>query len=149
MKTLSKVLVSLSMDEDPKEILSTLELLCIDNKTQIYLLHIIEEMPRLSFYADAYAIWEEFRDQAIKQTLSGMEDYLKVLSKTYKNIEVVVEAGAAAIKIVDKADELDCDLIIAGTHTRKGISHLIHSNIAEHIIRNTKRNFFSFHIEKD
>ena len=50
--------------------------------------------------------------------------------------------------VAEKADELDCDLIIVGTHTRKGINHIIHSNIAERVIRHTRRNLLSFHIEK-
>lgn len=148
MEKLSKILVSLSLHEPPEQILTTLNLLSIDSNTQIYLLHVIEEMPHLSFYADAYALWEEFRDQAVQNSTSGMQKYNKVVSTKFKNISIIVEVGAASKTIAEKAEEIDCDLIIVGTHTRKGFDHFIHSNIAEQVIRQTKRSIMSFHIEK-
>jgi nucleotide-binding universal stress UspA family protein len=148
MEKLSKILISLSLHEPPEQILSTLNLLNIDNNTQIYLLHVIEEMPHLSFYADAYALWEDFRDQAIQNSTSGMQKYNKIVSTKFKNITVIVEVGAASKTIVEKSNEIDCDLIIVGTHARKGIDHFIHSNVAEQLLRQTKRRVMSFHIEK-
>lgn len=48
-------------------------------------------------------------------------------------LELVSERVATAI--VDQAKKLQCDLIVMGTHGRKGVSHLVLGSAAEGVIR--------------
>ena len=149
MKTNSNVLIALALHEKPEDIIKILDLIKDEYKSKIYLFHIIEEMPRISFYSDAYIMWEEFRDRAIKNTLQGMNIYLEKLKEKYNDVEILVEVGPAVKRIVEKAEELKSSILVVGTHTRKGLGHLIHSNIAENIIRLTKISVMTFHLEKE
>ncbi len=149
MNKSSNILVALALHEKPEEILQILDYIKDEYKSKIYLFHVIEEMPRISFYSDAYIMWEKFRDQAIKNTLQGMKIYLDKLQGKDKDVEILVEVGPAVKKIVEKAEELKSNLLVIGTHTRKGLGHLIHSNIAENIVRLTKISVITFHLEKE
>jgi nucleotide-binding universal stress UspA family protein len=49
--------------------------------------------------------------------------------------EPVVVHGMAADTIVQVAKEMRCDLIVMGTHGRKGLRKLFHANVADHVTR--------------
>lgn len=49
-----------------------------------------------------------------------------------------IEDGKPAAKIVETANEWKADYIVMGTHGRTGISHLLFSSVAEHVIRHSK-----------
>jgi universal stress protein A len=46
--------------------------------------------------------------------------------------------GPAAKRIVERAKELDADLIVMGTHARGGLSHLLMGSVAENVVRTAK-----------
>ncbi len=49
--------------------------------------------------------------------------------------EAMVIRGTATEEIVRVAKQQRCDLIVMGTHGRKGLSRLFHANIADHVAR--------------
>lgn len=49
-----------------------------------------------------------------------------------------IKDGKPAAKIVETANEWGADYIVMGTHGRTGISHLLLSSVAEHVIRHSK-----------
>jgi hypothetical protein len=50
-------------------------------------------------------------------------------------VERLVEHGMAAETIVQVAKEKHCDLIVLGTHGRKGLARLIYGNVADNVTR--------------
>ena len=50
-------------------------------------------------------------------------------------VERLVEHGKAAEVIVQVAKEKHCDLIILGTHGRKGLARLFYGNVADSVTR--------------
>ena len=53
----------------------------------------------------------------------------------YPSIRCVVRAGNPAQQIQDYARTHEADIIILGTHGRKGLSHLVVGSVAEEIVR--------------
>jgi nucleotide-binding universal stress UspA family protein len=49
--------------------------------------------------------------------------------------ETLVEHGKPAETIVRVAKQCHCDLIVLGTHGRKGLGRLFHANVADHVTR--------------
>jgi nucleotide-binding universal stress UspA family protein len=49
--------------------------------------------------------------------------------------EEMVVHGVAAETIVQTAKKTKCDLIVMGTHGRKGLGKLFHANVADHVTR--------------
>ncbi|MCP4129482.1 MAG: universal stress protein [bacterium] len=141
------ILVGLQFIENPKKILEESLKVAKKYQAKIYIMHVIEEMPRASFYYDAYKIWEDFRDKAVKETLGEMNKYIKELSHDFDDIEPIIEVGNPVDKIVEEAEKLEVDLIIVGHHVRTTFQHLLHHNIGEKIMRLSKRPVLSFYIE--
>ena len=58
-------------------------------------------------------------------------------SARQKGIEVETRLfrGDPSVEIVREAENRHCDLIVMGTHGRKGISHLLMGSVAERVVR--------------
>jgi nucleotide-binding universal stress UspA family protein len=56
----------------------------------------------------------------------------------YKEIEYRVLRGTPRDEILKFADENKVDLIIMGTHSRKGLDRVIFGSTAERVVRNAK-----------
>ena len=46
-----------------------------------------------------------------------------------------IVSGLTAKQIVEFADENAIDLIVMGTHGRRGVAHLLLGSVAEHVVR--------------
>jgi universal stress protein A len=60
------------------------------------------------------------------------------LKRQVPNAEPLIREASPRPAIVDAALELDCQLIIIGTHGRSGLAHLLLGSIAEYVVRNSK-----------
>jgi len=142
-----KILVALGFDESPESVLSKAADFCEMLNAKMYVMHVITEMPKLDFYFDAYRLWEEFRESALKESMDILNKYIERFRGKHPDIEAIVDSGEPASKIVEKADELDADMIIMGHHVRKGLNHFLHLNTCEHVVRFSKRPILSFYVE--
>ncbi len=142
-----KILVALGFTERPQAVLDKAIQVAEKYNAKVYTMHVITEMPKLSFYYDAYRLWEDFRDSAVKETLDLMNSYISRMSENYPDIEPIIDVGDPSTKIIAKAEELDIDLIIMGHHLRKGINHMVHQNNCEKVVRMSKRPVLSLYID--
>jgi len=53
-------------------------------------------------------------------------------------IEGVVLEGSPRPVIVESAIELQCQMIVMGTHGRSGLTHLLMGSVAEYVVRHSK-----------
>ncbi len=52
--------------------------------------------------------------------------------------EVVILEGSPRPLIVESALELQCQMIVMGTHGRSGLAHLLLGSVAEYVVRHSK-----------
>lgn len=146
MKKSMKILVALKFIENPDDLLHRALEVASRYDSKIYIIHVLQDMPRLSFYSDAYELWEEFRDKAVKETIRRMNDYIEPLSKKYEDIEAIVDVGDASQMIIEESERLNVDLIVVGNHSKSGIKHLVHHNVGEKVVRISKIPVLSFYV---
>ncbi|HOP63716.1 MAG TPA: universal stress protein [Spirochaetota bacterium] len=144
-----KFLVAIGFSERPQDVLEKAVDVASKYKAHVYILHVITEMPKLTFYYDAYRLWENFRDSAVVEAADILKKHIAKMKNKYRDIEPVVEVGEPGTVILDKAEELDVDLIIMGHHVRKGLNHVMHQNSCERVVRYSKRPVLTFYVEKD
>ncbi len=67
---------------------------------------------------------------------------LEELASSHQHFHVPMEfrlrGGSPADSILDSAQTLPCDLIVMGTHGRRGISHTISGSVAEAVLRKAR-----------
>lgn len=142
-----KYLVAVGFSEKPQDVLEKAVEVARKYKAKLYTIHVIAEMPKLTFYYDAYRLWEDFRDSAVTEAMDLMKKYIGRMAEDYRDIEPIIEVGDPSIRILEKADELDADLIIMGHHVRTGLTHILHQNSCERVVRYAKRPVLIFNVE--
>lgn len=59
--------------------------------------------------------------------------------------ETIVISGDPAERVLDTARGLDADLIVMGTHGRRGLSHLVLGSVAERVVRESPTPVLTVH----
>ncbi len=141
-----KFLVAIGFSEKPQDVLEKAVEVARKYRARLYAIHIIAEMPKLTFYYDAYRLWEDFRESAVTEAMDLMKRYIGKMAEDYRDIEPIIEVGDPGVKILEKAEELDVDMIIMGHHVRSGLTHILHQNSCERIVRYSKKSVLIFNI---
>jgi len=66
------------------------------------------------------------------------QQWMNGLKRLVPDVETLVREGSPRPAIVEAALELDCQLIVMGTHGRSGLAHLLLGSVAEYVVRNSK-----------
>jgi nucleotide-binding universal stress UspA family protein len=113
--------------------------LAADQKAKLFLLHVIDDYPILTEGTPR----RSFAARLERARRPGAELLAKANDATAEHgvpaetkLRGVTQASVADA-IVDEAEKLGCDLIVMGTHGRRGISRLTLGSEAELVVRNS------------
>ncbi len=88
------------------------------------------------------AVDEACEGGEVVESLGAWKQRLEELASSHQRPNMAVEfrlrGGAPADSILDAAQTLPCDLIVMGTHGRRGISHTISGSVAEAVLRKAR-----------
>jgi nucleotide-binding universal stress UspA family protein len=96
--------------------------------------------PSLTQYVE-FHVQASYIDDFVTGIVSGASDTMDSFLKEYfKGVttEGRVVSGYAAEEIVNAAEEVHADLIVLGTHGRKGIDKILFGSVAEKVIKTAK-----------
>lgn len=83
-------------------------------------------------YAEAFAWPVEEIEKAAKDAL---ERELAKIRARHPDTHAVLEVGAAYDRIVEVVKSRGADLVVMGTHGRRGLPHLVLGSVAEKVVR--------------
>ena len=117
--------------------------LALDQKARLHVLHVVDDYPMVAQMS--MATTHEQADRA-RVRLDTLREFGKaLLDKSSRNaFDAGVQAdthlreiaqGRIADVIVEEAVKLGCDLIVMGTHGRRGVSRLMMGSDAELVVR--------------
>ena len=93
------------------------------------LLHVLEPVA----YDDPHTLVQQDR---LKSKLdSQFKPYVDAIQSAGISVRQEIRGGVPAETIFDWAGDKDCDLIVMGTHGRRGISHVMRGSVAEDVLR--------------
>ncbi|GAC1313648.1 MAG: universal stress protein [Mucilaginibacter sp.] len=93
-----------------------------------------------------------FPEQAAHDLKKYMEEFLHKVEQDYANgidTEIFAPEGDVKETVLQMAREWDAQLIVAGTHGRKGLNRLLMGSMAEGILRDSKVPVFIVPIDGD
>ena len=79
---------------------------------------------------------DNFETEVVKQGNKRLEEFMEEHFQGTRALAKVVP-GSPSEKIVDYAQEQGIDLIIMGTHGRKGLEKIVFGSVAEHVLKNS------------
>jgi nucleotide-binding universal stress UspA family protein len=143
MKT---VLIALDYDPTAEKIAQTGLEIAKSMQAKAILIHVVADP---GYYTDiAYSpimgfngfIYPGIDEMLEKELLKDSHEYLNRTKEHLgdPSIETVVVEGDFVESILDKSKELQVDLIVIGTHSRRGLDKLMSANTAEKLLHRSK-----------
>ena len=130
--TLERILVPVDFSDCSLDALKYAVVVAKQAQASLMLLHVLEPV---SYGLDFTLGQSRARHLEVETWTKRLEE----LAATHQHPDMVVESrlrgGVPADSILDAAKTLPCDLIVMGTHGRRGISHTISGSVAEAVLR--------------
>ena len=77
----------------------------------------------------------EARERLAREARDRVESALTAEERTRTDVTIQIRIGSVATDILEFAREQHVDLIVMGTHGRRGLSHLLLGSVAEQVLR--------------
>jgi nucleotide-binding universal stress UspA family protein len=137
MIALKNILVATDFSEPSDAALTYGRALARTFGATLHLAHVVDSVPTFVYGADAYAVsmpelQQELEDAARRQLAELLVDNDRPPLPARL---VLLTSNAPAAAIVDYAKGERIDLIVAGTHGRGGVTHLLMGSVAERVVR--------------
>ena len=130
--TLERILVPVDFSACSLDALEYAVVVAQQAKASLMLLHVLEPV---SYGLDFTIGHSRTRELVRENWTIRLEDLASSMKVTDIPVEVRLRGGLPADSILDSAQTLPCDLIVMGTHGRRGISHAISGSVAEAVLR--------------
>ena len=133
----TKILVPTDFSETADAALDYAKVLAGQFGASIDLLHVFSNPYDLAVYApEVYApLPPEMRERAIENARECLSARFTPADERRFGGTCSIVTGLTAPQIVKYADEHGVDLIVMGTHGRRGVAHLLLGSVAEHVVR--------------
>lgn len=106
-------------------------------EAKIYLIYVLEDLTGLeSIYIDQQ-ILINLEKELLEGARKSMEEFVKNYFSDFESSEVIIKSGDVVEKIIETATEKEVDLIVMGTHGRKGLDRILFGSVAEGVVKNS------------
>jgi nucleotide-binding universal stress UspA family protein len=104
---------------------------------KIILTYVLEDLsPYEGIFVDLKTL-TELENTLYEGAKKSMEDFLKEHFSDFPDVEPVLEKGDVVETILWVAQEKGADLIVIGTHGRKGLDRILFGSVAEGVVKNS------------
>lgn len=135
MKT-KKVMIALDYDETAQKVAEAGYSMAKAMNADTVILHVISEQP---VYYSSYTYMRELKVDILSDLKKSTQEFLDKTKRHLgdESIKTVLKEGEIAENIMDTAKELNVDIIVMGTHSRKWLESIILGSQAEKILKMT------------
>ena len=135
MKEFKKILFPVDLSEASPEIVPWVIMTATKFEAEIHLLFVARSLQYFSsVYVPVVSI-ETFEQEIIRGAESGIEEFANKYFEGFLTPRTRVVLGDAAEEIVRYVESQDVDLVIIGTHGRKGLERILFGSVAERVIK--------------
>ena len=136
MPKLQKIICALDLSEHSKTVA---EYACMLAKAMNASIVAVYAAPTLTQYT-GFHVPPNTIDSFVGEIVSGAEKAMaQFVAENFEGVETKAEVvvGYAAEEILEIAEKEEADLIVMGTHGRKGIDRILFGSVAERVVKNS------------
>jgi nucleotide-binding universal stress UspA family protein len=101
----------------------------------LYVLFVAQDLSEFSTFYVPHASIKGFQEEALEAANKKMAAEVQESLKQFPKLETRVAVGSPANKILELAAKEKIDLIIMGTHGRKGLERTIFGSVADKVVQ--------------
>jgi nucleotide-binding universal stress UspA family protein len=144
---MKRILIAIDYDPPAQEIAESGYALAKSMNAQVILIHVVAESvyysslnysPIMGY--DGFSNLDVVQVSTEEQLKKAAQDYLDK-SKEHlgdPKIQTVIKEGDFAKNILSVADEMNVDIIVLGSHGRRGLDKILLGSVAEQVLHRTK-----------
>ncbi len=106
--------------------------------SRLVIIHVINEPVDLRGFYVPHISFDNLEKEIAEGAEKMMDRFCADKLQGFTNYERAVVSGVPSEEIVRKAEEVKADLIIMGTHGRKGLDHMLFGSTAERVVRTSR-----------
>ena len=135
MIEIKKILFPLDLTENSSKILPYVLSVSEKYNSQIYLLHVVQDLNKWGKLYVPHPSMDKFQEEAIKNAKKAMDKICENQLQSCPNFQKRVVSGDTVDEILKIIESESIDLLIMGTHGRKGLEHVIFGSVAENVVK--------------
>jgi len=138
MEKISKIICAVDLSEQSRAVVSYAKMLASITGAEIIVVYAV---PSLSQYV-GFHVPSNTIESFVGEIFGGAEKSMELFIQEQFTTDIAkgkVLIGYAAEEIIKCADEENADLIVMGTHGRKGIDRLLFGSVAEKVVKGAKQ----------
>ena len=133
---IKKVLIAMDYDQTSQKVAETGFSMATAMNAETILMHVISEQP---VYYSAYTYMRELKVDILGDLKVSTQEFLNKTKKLLgdDSIKTILKEGEIAQTILQTAKELNVDVIVMGTHSRKWLENIIMGSEAANVLKDT------------
>ncbi len=135
MIEIKKILFPLDLTENSSKILPYVLSISEKYNSTIYLLHVVQDLNKWGKLYVPHPSMDEFQKEAIDSAKKAMDTVCENQLQSCPNFQKRVVSGDTVDEILKAIESEDIDLLVMGTHGRKGLEHTIFGSVAEKVVK--------------
>lgn len=135
MVEIKKILFPCDLTENSVKILPYAVSLSAKYGATIYLLHVVEDFSKWAGFYVPHTPVKEMQDQAYKNAERLMEKVCEESLEGCPYFIRVIRSGEPVAEILKLVESEGIDLVVMGTHGRKGLDHAFFGSVAENVVK--------------
>ncbi len=100
---------------------------------ELHLLFVVRILDHLSGYNVSVTSIQNFQNETVKGTEKSLYQFKEKYFNNFPTAKAVLKIGDISEEILNYARNMDIDLLILGTHGRKGLDKVFFGSVAERI----------------
>jgi len=135
MKEIKKILCPVDFSESSKKIIPYAVTLAAKFSAKLYLVYVVRGLGHFSGFYIPHASIANFEAEVSKGAEKNMQNFVEEHLEGFKNFEPRVLIGDVSGEINKLVTTEGIDLIVMGTHGRKGLDKAVFGSVAEQVVK--------------
>lgn len=155
---MKKILIAIDYDPTAQNIAETGFELAKSMNAEVTLLHVVADYtyyssldysPVLGF--DSFSNLGVLQTNTVAELQNAAQDYLNKTKKYLQDdsIKTIVKDGDSGDAIIEASEEMGADVIVLGSHSRRGLEKILMGSVAEKVLRHSTIPLFIIPVKKD
>jgi len=135
MMNIKRILFPVDFTESSKKIVSYVKQFVQSCNAQLDLIHVIRGPEDFAGFELGAAWWTSIQKEVMDGAHQAMEQFVRENLADVPNIKTFITVGDVVEEIVSYANANKIDLILIGTHGRKGLEKVMFGSVAEGVVK--------------